>query len=105
MTSQPGDVIEELSQPLGGVSPDIYQKAYFKNQLQKMPKHWWEWAVKNNVPNNDTKSEILIRPDGTFVSTFRDRGPKQKPFELIEHGLWKLEDGISIGALKVDYQG
>ena len=31
-------------------------------------------------------------------------GPKQKPFELIEHGLWKLEDGISIGLVtKVDF--
>tara|TARA_Y100000589_G_scaffold104320_2_gene98648 strand:- start:328 stop:2910 length:2583 start_codon:yes stop_codon:yes gene_type:complete len=102
----PGDVIEELSQPLGGVSPDIYQKAYFNEPITEYAKaQVGRWAVKNNVPNNDTKSEILIRPDGTFVSHFSGTGgPKQKPFELIEHGLWKLEDGISIGLVtKVDF--
>ena len=101
----PSDTLTELFGPLGGISSDIYEKAYFNDPISESAKALvGRWNVKNNMVKGDFKSETLIREDGTFVSFFSGLGPNENAVELIEHGLWKYEDGISIGLVtKVDF--
>ena len=101
----PSDTLTELFGPLGGISSDIYEKAYFNDPISESAKALvGRWNVNNNMVKGDYKIETLIREDGTFVSYSSGLWPNENAVELIEHGLWKYEDGISIGLVtKVDF--
>ena len=95
----PGDVLKDLFRPLGGLSPASYQKAFFNEPLTDEAKPLvGRWEIKTNIRNDNRKMEVLHRSDGSYVTYVFFSGPGQEKIELVEQGLWKVEDGKVIAA-------
>ena len=95
----PGDVLKDLFRPLGGLSPASYQKAFFNEPLTDEAKPLvGRWDIKTNIPNDNRKMEVLHRSDGSYVTYVFFSGTGQEKIELVEQGLWKVEDGKLIAA-------
>jgi len=99
----PMEIVREVFEPLGGLKGADYQEAFFGKPLTDEARAMvGRWSL-NNKAAHDAKVEVLYTEDGKFVLHVKSSVPNGPQVEFVEHGYWKLEDGIVISAIaKVD---
>ncbi|HCU87841.1 MAG TPA: hypothetical protein DGP39_09945 [Verrucomicrobiales bacterium] len=99
----PMEIVQEVFEPLGGLKRTDYQEAFFGKPLTDEARVMvGRWSLNNNAAD-DAKVEVLYTEDGRFVLHVKRSVPNGPQVEFVEHGYWKLEDGIVISAIaKVD---